>query len=293
MTQELKPCPFCGAEAKLHKVARDWWRIIAHHEEDCIVADCHAPTAPQTPDQAELLVAAWNRRAPVIAETANCATCGAVGSVTSTKARCTLCGMFADTAGAKPRRTLNFARYEAFEEADRKVQKEIDACKTLMGESVASPAIEVPQGAIVNGAAYADRLERDYNFQCDAGPLNLCSDYVEFRRCFDHLAEWASNLPKLYASPAIDAAHWRERCEKAENMIRELEAVVAKDQRKAIDAAGASEEDVPQASITVVVKGLIECLMLWNGQAFAGLDMDVLEGLRDELNSAIAKESGK
>lgn len=39
-----------------------------------------------------------------IAETAvaNCATCGAVGTVTSTKARCTLCGMFADTAGAKP-----------------------------------------------------------------------------------------------------------------------------------------------------------------------------------------------
>lgn len=60
----------------------------------------------------------------------------------------------------------------------------------------------------------------------------------------------------------------------------------------AIDAAGESEEDVPQASVAVVVKDLIECLMLWNGQAFAGLDMDALEGLRDELNSVIAKESG-
>lgn len=36
--------------------------------------------------------------APAISDTANCATCGAVGTVTSTKARCTLCGMFADTA---------------------------------------------------------------------------------------------------------------------------------------------------------------------------------------------------
>ena len=49
-----------------------------------------------------------------IADTAgaNCATCGAVGTVTSTKARCTLCGMFADTAGAKP---VALTPREAFE----------------------------------------------------------------------------------------------------------------------------------------------------------------------------------
>jgi len=58
--------------------------------------------------------------------------------------------------------------------------------------------------------------------------------------------------------------------------------------RSVADAAGASEDALSQ--IAVVVKDLIECLMLWNGQAFAGLDMDALAGLRDELND-IAKES--
>jgi hypothetical protein len=55
------------------------------------------------------------------------------------------------------------------------------------------------------------------------------------------------------------------------------------------DAAGASERD---SQIATVTKDLIECLMLWNGQASAGLDVNALAGLRDELN-AIAKESGK
>lgn len=54
------------------------------------------------------------------------------------------------------------------------------------------------------------------------------------------------------------------------------------------DAAGASERD---SRIATVTKDLIECLMLWNGQASAGLDVNALAGLRDELN-AIAKESG-
>ncbi len=45
------------------------------------------------------------------------------------------------------------------------------------------------EGAIVNGRVYADRLEHDYKFECEAGPLHLCTDWVEFRRCFEWLAE--------------------------------------------------------------------------------------------------------
>jgi hypothetical protein len=41
--------------------------------------------------------------------------------------------------------------------------------------------------------------------------------------------------------------------------------------------------------IATVVKDLIETLMLWNGQASAGLDVKGLAGLRDELNDAIKR----
>jgi hypothetical protein len=44
------------------------------------------------------------------------------------------------------------------------------------------------EGAIVNGRVYADRLEHDYKFECEAGPLHLCNDWIEFCRCFEWLA---------------------------------------------------------------------------------------------------------
>lgn len=84
------------------------------------------------------------------------------------------------------------------------------AARQPVGEPV---AVEVPQGAIINGAAFADRLEHDYQFECPAGPLANCTDYVEFRRCFDFLAQWASSLPPLYAAPtaqAVDLGQFRE-----------------------------------------------------------------------------------
>ncbi|GJL40683.1 hypothetical protein ACOT1L_12910 [Enterobacter cloacae complex sp. XJL004] len=49
---------------------------------------------------------------------------------------------------------------------------------------------EVPMGSIVNGRAFADRLEA-YPFECQGGNLNMCSDWQELLRCFEHLSEWA------------------------------------------------------------------------------------------------------
>lgn len=49
---------------------------------------------------------------------------------------------------------------------------------------------DVPLGAIENGRAFADRLE-NYQFECEGGNLNMCSDWQEFRRCFEYLSEWA------------------------------------------------------------------------------------------------------
>lgn len=48
-----------------------------------------------------------------------------------------------------------------------------------------------------------------------------------------------------------------------------------------------NKPDERASQIAVAVKDLIESLMLWNGQASAGLDVKYLAGLRDEL-AAIA-----
>ena len=61
---------------------------------------------------------------------------------------------------------------------------------TAIKQALAAPVQEPVgcEGAIVNGRVYADRLEHDYKFECEAGPLHLCNDWVEFRRCFEWLA---------------------------------------------------------------------------------------------------------
>ena len=61
---------------------------------------------------------------------------------------------------------------------------------TAIKRALAAPVQEPVgcEGAIVNGRVYADRLEHDYKFECEAGPLHLCNDWVEFRRCFEWLA---------------------------------------------------------------------------------------------------------
>lgn len=60
---------------------------------------------------------------------------------------------------------------------------------------------EVPMGAIENGRAFADRLEA-YQFECQGGNLNMCSDWQELRHCFEHLSEWA--LHGQPETPATD-----------------------------------------------------------------------------------------
>lgn len=72
----------------------------------------------------------------------------------------------------------------------------VETVLTALREALAEqPAQQEPvgcEGAIVNGRVYADRLEHDYKFECEAGPLHLCTDWVEFRRCFEWLAQHTS-----------------------------------------------------------------------------------------------------
>ena len=72
---------------------------------------------------------------------------------------------------------------------ETKVMALAKAYQQLAAENVALKA-EVPLGAIENGRAFADRLEA-YPFECQGGNLNMCSDWQELRRCFEHLSEWA------------------------------------------------------------------------------------------------------
>ncbi len=82
---------------------------------------------------------------------------------------------------------------------------------------------EVPMGAIVNGRAFADRLEA-YPFECQGGNLNMCSDWQELIRCFEHLSEWAmrgqSETPETDAFLAeVRASAVDEVCLKISNAI--------------------------------------------------------------------------
>lgn len=57
-----------------------------------------------------------------------------------------------------------------------------------------NPEHFLPLGAIVNGTTCIERLERDYAFRCEAGPLVNCADWDMLKRCFFHLAEHAQEI---------------------------------------------------------------------------------------------------
>jgi hypothetical protein len=90
--------------------------------------------------------------------------------------------------------------YEALKAERDAQQKRADA---LAVENAGLKKSEVPLGAIENGRAFADRLEA-YPFECQGGNLNMCSDWQELRRCFEHLSEWAMHGQS--ETPATDAA---------------------------------------------------------------------------------------
>lgn len=74
-------------------------------------------------------------------------------------------------------------------------------CAALAAENAGLKS-DAPLGAIENGRVFADRLEA-YPFECQGGNLNMCSDWQELLRCFEHLSEWAMHGQS--ESPATDA----------------------------------------------------------------------------------------
>ena len=63
-TTTLAPCPFCGGDANIRAVARDWWKLLIDHTNECMLSghfeDAIVPQ--EDADKAEL-ANRWNHRA--------------------------------------------------------------------------------------------------------------------------------------------------------------------------------------------------------------------------------------
>lgn len=89
---------------------------------------------------------------------------------------------------------------ESIKQADAAVKLAHEKFSVLAAENAGLKS-EAPLGAIENGRAFADRLE-NYQFECEGGNLNMCSDWQEFRRCFEYLSEWVMHSQTEH--PATD-----------------------------------------------------------------------------------------
>ncbi|WP_139501564.1 hypothetical protein [Escherichia coli] len=90
---------------------------------------------------------------------------------------------------------------ESIKQADAAVKLAHEKFSALAAENARLKS-DIPLGAIENGRAFADRLE-NYQFECEGGNLNMCSDWQEFRRYFEYLSEWA--MHSQTGHPATDA----------------------------------------------------------------------------------------
>ena len=63
MSVKLKPCPFCGSEAKIFTLSNCWYVRCMASANKCTVMPCTRPET--TPDKA---VRSWNRREEVVSD---------------------------------------------------------------------------------------------------------------------------------------------------------------------------------------------------------------------------------
>ena len=109
---------------------------------------------------------------------------------------------------------------------DRKIIDRRDAeIADLRAQLAAKGQGEFPSGALHNGEVYADRLENIYDFECEAGPLRNCTEWVELRRCMRYIADYLA--ASASAQPDRGAAQGDERALFNETRQRIAEQVYA------------------------------------------------------------------
>lgn len=55
---------------------------------------------------------------------------------------------------------------------------------------------EKPYGAIHNGREFFRRLEENYDFESEGGPLRNCYDFQEAFKCFEAMVAWIEAQPE-------------------------------------------------------------------------------------------------
>lgn len=65
---------------------------------------------------------------------------------------------------------------------------------------------EPPYGAAHNGRVFADQVEQEYGFECQAGPIANCYEWQQLRRCLVAMAEYVEHAPdeREIAARALD-----------------------------------------------------------------------------------------
>lgn len=95
-----------------------------------------------------------------------------------------------------PRLCIGYSHMESLIDAAIQSHSEAkDAMRWLVRQLAKPPSGgEVPLGAIINGREHARRLVESYGFADLADhKLELCTDWIELLRCFEHLADYVQH----------------------------------------------------------------------------------------------------
>lgn len=102
-----------------------------------------------------------------------------------------------------------------------------------------------PCGAAHNGRVLLDRLENEYSFDCEAGPLRDCVDWHDLRSCFNVLSEYAEQA----AAGQEPEDHWIECAQRVKRIRADLEGFDG-DRRGMISALEDAERDLIKAILS-------------------------------------------